>query len=356
MAQTTVIDSFVHDGIYRNYRVYIPAIYDGSEPVPLLFNLHGYTSNAIEQEFYGDFRPIADTANFIVVHPNGTGPAGGQFWNGYTLSAPNDVGFIEALIDSLSVQYNINANRVYSCGMSNGGIMSYFLADHLNHKITAIGSVTGSMTHAVLASSTPADNIPAIEIHGTADGVVPYNGDATFAPIDSIVDFWADFNGCNPVPLVIPYPNTATGDGCTATEYAYSGGVDGSEVVLVKITGGGHTWPGAPVTIGVTNQDFDASIRLWQFFMKFDKGQFIGVPEQMGKTQFTHIYPNPANAYINIEGLMQGNHVMLVNSLGKTVLNLVANALPMKIDLAAYNPGIYILVAGNEKHVLVISK
>jgi polyhydroxybutyrate depolymerase len=341
-AQTTIIDSIFHGGLWRNYRVYVPAIYTGTSAVPLVLNLHGYTSNAMQQEFYGDFRPIADTANFILVHPNGTGPSTAQFWNAYTMSSPNDVGFIEALIDTISTQYMINANRVYTCGMSNGGIMSYYLAWKLNNKFAAIGSVTGSMTNLGLSTCAPTDNMPVIEIHGTADATVPYSGSSTFAPIDSIIDFWADYNACNPIPTVIPYANTATGDGCTATEYAYTGGTDESEVVLVKVTSGGHTWPGAPITIGVTNQDFDASVRLWQFFMKFDKSQFVGIKELEAKKTSINIYPNPVSDYIIFETDKTGGVLHLNDIAGRKILQTSITSPNQMIDLSLLTKGIYL--------------
>ena len=60
-AQQTINESIIHDGIKRNYIVYIPEIYEGSSAVPLVLNFHGYGSNATQQMFYGDFRDIADT-------------------------------------------------------------------------------------------------------------------------------------------------------------------------------------------------------------------------------------------------------------------------------------------------------
>jgi polyhydroxybutyrate depolymerase len=104
-AQTIVNGSFVHDGINRTYRLYIPEVYNPSTPVPLLFNLHGYGSNNIEQEFYGDFRPIADTANFIIAHPNGTlDPGGNRYWNAFGGADVDDVGFLSSLIDTISAR------------------------------------------------------------------------------------------------------------------------------------------------------------------------------------------------------------------------------------------------------------
>jgi polyhydroxybutyrate depolymerase len=353
-SQTTIIDSFVHDGIYRNYRVYVPAIYDGSQPVPLVLNLHGYTSNAAAQEFYGDFRPIADTANFILVHPNGTGPAGSQYWNAYTLGSPDDKGFLEALIDTLSIQYSINANRVYSCGISNGGIMSYFLACNMNNKFAAIGSVAGSMTYAMFATCVPPGNIPAIEIHGTADGTVPYNGDGSFEPIDSVIHFWTTLNACNAIPVITPYADVATGDGCTATEYGYLNGTAGAETVLVKVTGGGHTWPGAPITIGVTNHDFNASVRLWQFFRKFDKSQFNAIHENSERCRFSAIFPNPATDYVVVNGLKPVQSVSVINMMGQCMFSTTALMGDLRIDVNQFANGVYLIKAGNQTHKLIV--
>ena len=69
-AQTTVESGFTFEGLNRTYRLYVPSGYNSQQAVPLLLNLHGYGSNNIEQEQYGDFRPIADTAVFLVVQHN----------------------------------------------------------------------------------------------------------------------------------------------------------------------------------------------------------------------------------------------------------------------------------------------
>ncbi len=81
-AQQTINASITHDGIQRSYILYVPANYTGNSAVPLLFNFHGYGSNANEQMWYGDFRPIADTEGFIIVHPEGTlDNSGISHWN-----------------------------------------------------------------------------------------------------------------------------------------------------------------------------------------------------------------------------------------------------------------------------------
>ncbi|MAC86368.1 MAG: hypothetical protein CMC94_05420 [Flavobacteriales bacterium] len=103
------------------------------------------TSNAWQQMIYGDFRSIADTANFIIVHPQGLLNSLGETHWSLGQSSVDDIGFVNALYAHLVSNYNINLDQVYSTGMSNGGAMSYYLACNMSDKIAAIASVTGSM-------------------------------------------------------------------------------------------------------------------------------------------------------------------------------------------------------------------
>ncbi|MDQ3046409.1 MAG: prolyl oligopeptidase family serine peptidase, partial [Bacteroidota bacterium] len=280
-AQTTVIDSIYTGGMYRSYRIYVPASYTGSTVWPLIFNLHGYTSTASAQQSYSNFMPIADTANFLMVFPQGTSLMGQPYWNaGLYTTGVDDIQFLSELIDSLSLDYMIDQNRVYSCGMSNGGYMSQTLACALSSRIAAIASVTGSIFTGQYATCAPGRPVPVMQISGNADGTVPYNGSSTSLHIDTVVKYWVENNNCNPTAAFTPVPNTSTTDGCTAEHYVYSGGVMGSSVELYKIIGGGHTWPGSPFVIGTTNQDFKASDKIWLFFRKYTLNQFVGMSEE----------------------------------------------------------------------------
>lgn len=341
-AQTTIDGSFVYDGILRTYRLYIPALYNPAEPVPLVFNLHGYGSDNIEQEFYGDFRPIADTANFIIAHPNGTLDAFNQrFWNTFGSSAVDDVGFLSALIDTISASYTIDPNAVYSTGMSNGGFMSYELACMLSDRITAVASVTGSMIWAHLNACNPLHPTPVMEIHGTADNVVPYNGTFLFAPIDTLVNRWVVFNGCSLVPEIIPVPDIDPEDGCTAELYRFTGGEQGTRVELYKVLGGGHSWPGAPFVIDVTNMDFSASVKIWQFFSQFTlNGLISGVDEHLSDIQNIKLYPNPSRGHFYLEFPDASEKRIIVTSMtGQLVHESKCKALLETVSLK--NGGIY---------------
>lgn len=293
-AQPLVVGSITHNGIQRDHRLYVPASYTAGTPAPLVFNLHGYTSNNAQQEFYGDFRPIADTAGFILVHPNGTlDGTGNRFWNAFGSSTVDDLGYLMALLDTLRTQYNIDTDRVYSTGMSNGGFMSHDLACFRSSRITAIASVTGSMTTLRMNSCAAVHPTPVMQIHGTADPTVPFAGGNGSVSVDALMQHWASFNNCAATPTINPVPNTNLADGSTVEHHVWPNGANGSTVELFKVLGGGHTWPGAPINTGVTNRDINASIEIWRFFSRYRLSTLsTGVSEQE-RLAFS-VGPNPS--------------------------------------------------------------
>ena len=340
ISQSTV-HTMEHNGLTRSYRLYVPSAYTGNVAVPLLFNLHGYTSNASQQEFYGDFRGIADTANFILVHPDGTlDGSGARFWNAFgAAGGVDDVGFISALIDKIDEDYNIDLNRVYSCGMSNGGFMSYRLACELGDRITAIASVTGTMPTNAFASCNPYKPTPIMQIHGTADPTVPYAGNAAMAAIESVVNWWVNFNQCSTTPIITDVPNTNLADMCTAEHFLYSNGSNGSTVEFYKITPGAHTWPGAPITIGVTNQDFNASVEIWRFFSQYNTTDFLSTPAQ--EALYFEIFPNPSSGVLNIQSNQNFERLVICDLSGKQVFTIEAHQ--DNIDISHLTHGVYLV-------------
>ncbi len=273
--QNNITGTIMHDGLLRDYRLHFPPGFSTNKPAPLVFNLHGYTSNAAQQELYSGMNAVADTAGFVVCYPNGIANA----WNvGWAFgSTADDTGFISAMIDEFHTKYNIDINRVYSCGMSNGGFMSYKLACDLNNRIAAIASVTGSMVPAQLTTCIPGRAVPVMEIHGTADNVVGYQGTALIsAGIPAVLDFWSKNNGCTPSPSVTAVPNTNTADNSTAEKWVYNDCDPHGDVIHFKVLGGAHTWPGSQISVGVTCQDFNASVEIWKFFRRWELPQTSG--------------------------------------------------------------------------------
>jgi len=272
LGQQTINASITHGGLQRDYILYVPASYSSATAVPLVFNFHGYTSNANDQMWYGDFRAISDTAGFIIVHPMGTiDNTGATHWNvGWGGSTVDDIDFTEALMDDLIATYSIDNNRIYSTGMSNGGFMSYQLACELSDRIAAIASVTGSMNMGWFNSCNPNHPMPVMEIHGTLDPTVSYNASSFTESIPDIMDFWANFNNCNNTPIVTNVPDINIMDGCTAEHQIWENGDNEATVEHYKIINGGHTWPGTVFASAGTNQDINASAEIWRFFSKYD--------------------------------------------------------------------------------------
>lgn len=352
MSQQTINASITHDGMQRDYIIYVPANYTGNDAVPLVLNYHGYTSNANEQMWYGDFRAIADTAGFIVVHPEGTVYQGSTHWNvgGWTIgSTVDDVGFTSALLDSLHQQYNIDVNRTYATGMSNGGFMSFLLACQLSDRIAAIASVTGSMTPQTTSACNPQRPVAILQIHGTQDGTVPYGGDTWTEPVTDAVDWWVTHNNCDATPTVAALPDVNTNDGSTVEHFIYANGDNNVTSEHMKVTGGDHTWPGTAFVIAGTNLDIDASVEIWKFFMRHELSP-VSSTADLGENQFDiAVYPNPTDAYITIESnIAEPTEFVLYSALGAEVQNSVLSGQNQQIDISELTPNVYFLRIGSQ--------
>ena len=354
-SQQTLSSSIKHDGLDRTYITYIPASYSGNEPVPLLFNFHGYTSNASEQMFYGDFRGIADTAGFLIIHPQGTLDDNNQpFWNAHWGAASvDDIGFVAALIDTILSEYNIDTNRIYSAGMSNGGFMGYSLACDLSDKFAAIASVTGTMTYSHLTQCNPTNPVPVMQIHGTADLVVPYAGNLAsgMTPIDDVITYWVKHNNTDTIPIFNEVPNSSITDLCTAEKYEYSNGDQDSDVILYKIINGGHTWPGSAFSKGVTNQDIDASVEIWKFFSTHTRNKMISSSGTSVLDNLVKTYPNPSSGFVKIDN---GQLINITDLSGKKIRFSYINS--NTINLNYWNKGVYFLEIINQNNISEIHK
>ena len=339
-SQETIYGTIEHDGLQREYILYVPSSYTVNQSVPLLFNFHGYTSNANVQMYYGSFRSIADTAGFIIIHPQGTlDNQGITFWNvGWGTEVVDDVGFTEAMIDSIGMEYNIDLERVYATGMSNGGFMSFHLACQLSEKIAAVASVTGSMTPFTFNNCNPQHPTPILQIHGTADNVVPYNGAITWTlSIEDVLQSWVNYNNCDTSATITNLPNINPYDGSTVELIIYDEGDNGVTVEHFKVIGGGHTWPGTAFGSPGTNYDINASVEIWKFFSKYDINGLIGtagIDEEAVPASFTLFpaYPNPFNPVTTLRYDLPEQatvNIIIYDMLGrevKTLVNTTQNA------------------------------
>jgi polyhydroxybutyrate depolymerase len=251
-------------GVDRTFDVHVPASYDPTHRTPVVLDFHGYSSNAAQENLLSGMDAKSDDAGFIAVHPQGTGVT--PSWNAgvccgeAAANGVDDVAFVGDLLDELESRLCVDPTRVYATGMSNGAFLSHRLGCELADRIAAIAPVAGVVGVATCAPSRP---IAVMHFHGTADTLVPYDGNPSmgFASVADSFSGWADRDGCTGTPT----ETFAKGDSSCQTYAQCAGGV---EVTLCTVTGGGHTWPGGvPVpSLGYTTTDLSATDAMWTFF------------------------------------------------------------------------------------------
>lgn len=271
-------------GLPRNYLLYVPASYTGTEEVPLVVNLHGSGSNAEEQFAGSKLEGVADEHGFVVVTPNAgitqaptdaTAPTGGGVWNvpGVVLndgssadaSAPDDVAFLEALVDQSASEFCVSS--VVAAGTSGGGRMATALGC-VSDRFDVIAPVAGIRFPAECSPPHPVD---LVAFHGTDDKVNPFAGGGPAywgaQTVPEAASGWAAAQGCTDGPTDEPVS-------ASVTLTRWTGCVGGVTVALYTVAGGGHSWPGGldaaasrpelAEIIGVTTQEIDAGQILWE--------------------------------------------------------------------------------------------
>ena len=254
--------SIVHDGIVREYVLHVPNSYTGTSAVPLVINFHGFGGNVREYMNYADMRPVAEADTFILVYPQGSYLNGSSHWNpcppgGDNKSNADDFGFIEDMIKEISTHYNIDMKRIYAVGYSNGGMMAYGLANYKSELIAAVASVSGTMLDCIGPTSHP---MPVLDLHGTSDDVIPYNGNSYYNSVQSVLGYWIDFNNTNKIPIV----SVDSSGGMTIEHYVYDQGDNGVSVEHYKYIGGRHIRFTTPYR-GKTTSEL-----IWDFLSRYD--------------------------------------------------------------------------------------
>lgn len=268
-----------YNGDEWRYLVYLPSDYDSEKKYPLVLNFHGILMNTNQQMIYSQMNVVAEHEKFIVVYPQGRA----RIWNTGIGSfcykgGRDDVGFVNALLDSLINHYSIATDSVYAAGMSLGGYFSYRLACELGHRLAAIASVTGVMSDSTFKYREACNSIPVLQIHGTDDWIVKYRGSKKSKSVEETIKFWVKKNQCFTVDTIV-IPDSCKKDRSCSVLIRYDSCLTSDPVWFVKIHNGGHTWPGTPVNYiftGRINYDFHASVAIWDFFRRFSRDQTVG--------------------------------------------------------------------------------
>jgi len=250
----------------REYIIHIPRSYNTNNPTPLIINFHGFGGTAadfIKESGSGSngLNAVADNNNFLVAYPQGVERSKGDAeWdpgdNGSTNINDNDIYFTEQLIAEISTEFNVDPNKVYATGYSNGGMMAYGLACKKADKIAAVGIMSGIMLNDNTCNASQFTSV--IHFHGTDDGVLPYNGNGDFQPVADVVNFWLNHNSIPATSLVSTPLNSNR-----VQRDVYSGGNGNTDYHLYKMNNGGHVWFSENIVGKNTNQI------LWEFLSAY---------------------------------------------------------------------------------------
>nr|AKB95223.1 phospholipase/carboxylesterase family protein [uncultured bacterium] len=265
--------SVVVSGITRNFEVHIPVGYDAMKPHPLVLIFHGLGANPATMAEDSDLNRKADQAGFIAVYPAGSGnPAG---WNAGLCCnrTATDVEFTKAILTDIAAVAKTDQTRIYAVGLSNGAMMANRLACELPDRIAAIGTVAGLK---MVTTCSPGRAVPVIHFHGTKDNVIPFNGTQGRLSVKEHIAFWVRNNHADTTAKSVTLSSSAMK---VTQETHRSSGTDSADVVLVRIEGGGHLWPGRPrparfstleeqMLFGETTQDVSANDLIWAFLEK----------------------------------------------------------------------------------------
>jgi polyhydroxybutyrate depolymerase len=293
------------DGRIRSYRLHIPPSYDGNNPVPIVFTLHGTGApgvNSFTMKNKLDMDEKSDEEGFIVIYPNGellrfsyllkrpapilafyTISTVSRMWNSWETNNIDDVSFIRTLINHLETTLDIDSSRIFITGASGGALMTYRLGAELSDIIAAIAPIAGTIGGIEYSPKPddslqpyiipePSNPLPVIIFHGMQDQAVPYGGGwVNFLRLGSFemwnyilsvnesVTFWVEHNNCDPIPKIT---KTVSGRIMTRT---YTNGSHGSEVILVTYVNGIHEWFFSPP------HELSATDLMWEFFEQHPK-------------------------------------------------------------------------------------
>ena len=258
----------------RTYRIDLPTTVTNA---PVILALHGGGGNPDQFARNTGLSGPATSAGYAVIYPAGSARRGvfltwnGGYCCGYAAAAGiDDIGFLDRVIADATSRFDLNAQRVYITGMSNGAVLAETYAALRPSQIRAVAGVAGTMDARTIVV---AGRMPWLHIHGTADMLVPYTGgrgadasiDTDFASVDRVRAAFAR-----------PYANRLSQqanvidvvtDGKRVIRADFLGPQGRLVLRILTIEGGGHDWPGsnrADRTDG--SRDIDANTEIVTFF------------------------------------------------------------------------------------------
>ncbi|WP_133479330.1 extracellular catalytic domain type 1 short-chain-length polyhydroxyalkanoate depolymerase [Cognatilysobacter segetis] len=269
-----------HAGLRRSYRVHVPRSYRPGRPTPLLVALHGGGGDMDWQADDAKYGLIgkSERSGFVVAFPNGYSRfPGGRLatWNAGRCCGRardlgiDDVGFVREVVAHVARAVDVDRDRVFATGMSNGGMMAYRLACEASDVFRAVAPVAGTDNTRECRPSRP---VSIAHFHARDDDHVRFDGGAgpgAFRDASAVTDFtsvpatiakWSALDGCTVAPrrvLQVPGAYCEVRAGCAG----------GSKVQLCVTDRGGHSWPGGRKARGAPpSPSISATDAMWAFF------------------------------------------------------------------------------------------
>jgi polyhydroxybutyrate depolymerase len=274
---------------HRQAVVCMPRANPPPEGWPLVLAFHGGQSHPEMMRRFSGLDVLAEHGRAIVVFPAGTGSREGLFtWNGGICCGEakaedsEDVGFARELVRAVAARQPVDPLRIHATGMSNGAMMAYRVAAEMADVVASIAAVAGPMA---VESIRPSRPVPVLHFHGTLDQFTPFEGGigrrsvtlVSHRPVLEGLLEWVHANGCPAQVRSEPLP--CGDDGITLERFTWGPGREGSEVVLYRFDGGGHTWPGRrpdSFFLGPSALSIDANELIWEFFTRHALRPVIG--------------------------------------------------------------------------------
>lgn len=284
LSSSVVAGTLKHDGIERSYLSYKPKDLPPSSPLVIVFHRAKSTGLQMRELTGYRFDKMADREKFMVVYPDGYEGN----WNDCRQSAKDsahkrnidDVGFINALIDSFAEEHRIDQSRVFLTGLSNGGHMCFRLAMEIPEKIASIAVIAAHVpVKANNACRTPDVPVSILLASGTEDPINPFEGGEVsilgiikkgqVLSAMGTVDYWMQHYGMTGSPTLTRFSDSEADDGSWVERETW-GNQGENRISLYTVHGGGHTIPGAkpslPIFWGETNQDIMMVDEIVSFF------------------------------------------------------------------------------------------
>lgn len=237
----------------RPFRLQVPTSYDAARPVPLVVGLHGWGGDGARIASQLGLAGSTERRGWLLALPDGTVDSGGRrFWNASTAccnvdgARVDDVGYLSHVVDAVSDRYAVDPTRVYVAGLSNGGFMAHRLACERAHLVSAVVAVAGTTATGPL-DCAPSEGVSVLQVHGTSDGVIRYEGGAllpgrSYASAPATVEAWRDREHCDPdARPAPPLDSDASLPGAETTRTTWGGCDDRTAVSLWTVAGGVHS-------------------------------------------------------------------------------------------------------------------